>query len=71
LSEGVAARCHAQDATIFILNGFPKNAADIYEMHQLTVVLGAVDEIIEFENARKAGKTCFHLRFTLIPAWRG
>ena len=56
LSEGVAARCHAQDATIFILNGFPKNAADIYEMHQLTVVLGAVDEIIEFENARKAGK---------------
>ena len=56
LSEGVAARHNAQDATIFILNGFPKNAADIYETYRLTAVLGAEDEIIEFETALKAGK---------------
>ena len=56
LSEAIATRQHAHGAIIYVLNGFPEGAVDFYETYQLNAVLGAAEEINDFERAVRSGK---------------
>lgn len=55
LSEGISVRACAPDARVFVLNGFPVAAEQIFEIYALTAVLGSRHEIDEFQRAIMRG----------------
>ena len=55
LSEAVRVREQTKTARVFVLNGFPVAAEQIFADHQLTAVLGSRDEIDAFQSALTQG----------------
>jgi alanine racemase len=59
LSEGIAARAAAPDATIYVLNGLVPDCGPVFAAHNLQPVIGNLPELAEWDS------------FVTIANWRG